>query len=239
MRRRHITAVAIVLMGAIVWLMMSRPDMTSVHTSEEVSASAPEIEPDVHHSDAASNALTALDTLQVKGKAPKTGYARTQFGNGWASSGGCDTRNRILQRDLTSIQNPDGCIVLRGVLDDPYTGKQIIFARGVNTSGAVQIDHAVALAAAWVTGAQQLTVDERRAMANDPLELLAVDGVANMQKSDGDAATWLPPNKAFRCQYVARQIAVKVKYRLYVTAPEKKAMQHVLATCPQQMLPGS
>ena len=73
--------------------------------------------------------------------------------------------------------------------------------------------------------------------ANDPLELLAVDARANRAKGDGDAATWLPPNKSFRCSYVARQVAVKTKYRLWVTQAEKNAIGRVLATCPGQKLP--
>ena len=181
--------------------------------------------------------MSVLDQLAVKGRAPKTGYARTQFGNGWATTGGCDTREQILQRDLVNIVVSDGCKVASGLLHDPYTGKDITFTRGIDTSSAVQIDHVVALGDAWVTGAQQLTAERRQELANDPLELLAVDGPANQQKSDGDAATWLPPNKSFRCQYVTRQIAVKAKYTLWVTAAEKEAMQHVLSTCPQQSVP--
>jgi hypothetical protein len=123
---------------------------------------------------------------------------------------------------------------MSGLLHDPYTGKDITFTRGIDTSSAVQIDHVVALSDAWQTGAQQLSANQREQLANDPLELLAVDGPANQQKSDGDAATWLPPNKPFRCQYIARQIAVKAKYMLWVTAAEKEAMQRVLASCPGQ-----
>ncbi len=186
---------------------------------------------------AVSSALSVLDILPVKGRAPKTNYARTQFGNGWASRDGCDMRNLILQRDLTSPIIGDDCKVARGTLNDPYTGKEIAFVRGADTSDAVQIDHVVALSNAWQTGAQQLTPAQRIALANDPLELIAVDGPANQAKGDGDAATWLPPNKPFRCQYVARQIAVKQKYTLWVTVAEKEAMQRVLAICPEQMLP--
>lgn len=181
----------------------------------------------------------ALETLAVKGRAPKTGYERTQFGDGWAITNGCDTRNIILHRDLHNPIVGDGCKVMSGTLDDPYTGKQIRFVRGAETSDDVQIDHVVALSNAWQTGAQQLTPEQREALANDPLELLAVDGGANQKKSDGDAATWLPPNKAFRCQYVARQIAVKSKYQLWVTAPEKDAMLRILSTCPGQSLPSA
>lgn len=183
-------------------------------------------------------ASVALEVLPVKGRAPKTGYKRAQFGDGWAKLGDCDTRNLILQRDLKNVVlEDDKCKVSTGALSDPYTGKAIAFARGASTSAAVQIDHVVALSNAWQTGAQQLSAERRVQLANDPLELLAVDGPANQQKGDGDAATWLPSNKPFRCQYIARQIAVKRKYALWVTEPEKAAMARVLSSCPEQIVP--
>ena len=147
---------------------------------------------------------------------------------------GCDTRNDILRRDLTNVELKPGsrdCVVVSGLLHDPYTGKDIPFTRGQGTSEAVQIDHVVAMSNAWQTGAQQLTAEERTNFANDPLNLLAVDGPANQKKGDGDAATWLPPQKSYRCAYVARQIEVKARYRLWVTQPEKDAMLSILDTC--------
>lgn len=176
-------------------------------------------------------ALDKLSALAVKGRAPKTGYTRAQFGDGWQKSGNCDTRNIILNRDLKNVTANDACQVTSGVLDDPYTGSEINFVRGPSTSDAVQIDHVVALSNAWQTGAQYFSFEKRVRLANDPLELLAVDGAANQQKSDGDAATWLPANKSFRCQYVSRQIEVKAKYGLWVTLAEKQAMQDVLGSC--------
>ncbi len=177
------------------------------------------------------SAMEALSRLAVKGRAPKTGYSRQQFGNGWRQQGLCDTRNIILARDLTQTVIDDNCRVQSGVLDDPYTGKIINFSRGPSSSAEVQIDHVVALSDAWQKGAQKLTAADREEFANDPLNLLAVDGPANQQKGDGDAATWLPPNRTFRCQYVARQIAVKSEYHLWVTQAEKDAMQRVLSWC--------
>lgn len=183
-------------------------------------------------------AADALKTLTVKGRAPKTGYSRSNFGPGWDSPGGCSVRERILQRDLTDITlYTDGCRVITGTLHDPYTGKTILFLRGESTSQAVQIDHVVALSDSWQKGAQQLSYEDRVMFANDPLELLAVDGAANQNKGDGDAATWLPVNKDFRCAYVARQISVKVKYNLWVTQAELNAMTKVLSACPDEPLP--
>ncbi|SDI91210.1 Protein of unknown function [Frankineae bacterium MT45] len=190
-------------------------------------------------------ALAELASLPVKGRAPKTGYSRAQFGPAWTDAtnspgghNGCDTRNDILARDLISVTYRSGhCVVASGVLHDPYTGKTIRFVRGVATSTAIQIDHVVALSNAWQTGAQQLTAQQRIDYANDPAVLLAVDGPINEQKGDGDAATWLPPNTSYRCSYVARQVAIKKKYRLWVTPPERDAIARVLATCPSQTAP--
>lgn len=164
-----------------------------------------------------------------------TGYDRVgDFGQAWADvdHNGCDTRNDILARDLVSISKSGVCTVLTGVLVSPYTGETIDFTRGVATSTAVQIDHLVALGDAWQTGAQQLAPDRRVALANDPLNLLAVDGRSNEQKGDGDAATWLPRNTAIRCLYVERQVAVKSAYGLWVTPAEHDAIARILAGCP-------
>ena len=186
-------------------------------------------------SDEASEALRILNTLPVKGRAPKTGYSRAQFGDAWSDidHNGCDTRNDILNRDLTAKQhkNSRGCVVISGILNDPYTGKVINFMRGKDTSEQVQIDHVVALSDAWQSGAQEISAQERLQLANDPENLLAVDGPANQQKSDSDAATWLPANASFRCPYVARQIRVKAKYHLWVKPAEKEAMINVLTPC--------
>ena len=186
-------------------------------------------------SDEASEALRILNTLPVKGRAPKTGYSRAQFGDAWSDidRNGCDTRNDILNRDLTAKQhkNSRGCVVISGILNDPYTGKVINFMRGKDTSEQVQIDHVVALSDAWQSGAQEISAQERLQLANDPENLLAVDGPANQQKSDSDAATWLPANASFRCSYVARQIRVKAKYHLWVKPAEKEAMINVLTPC--------
>jgi hypothetical protein len=186
-----------------------------------------------------SPAIDALAALPVKGRAPKTGYTRAQFSAGWDDLGHCDVRNYILARDMQNVQyrSDTDCTVLSGVLHDPYTAKTIQFTRGASSSSAVQIDHVVALSDAWQKGAQQISAQNRHLLANDPLNLLAVDGKANNDKSDGDAATWLPPNKDYRCQYVARQIAVKQKYVLWVTQAEHDAMTRILNGCPGQVLP--
>lgn len=184
-----------------------------------------------------SPAGKALGELPVKGRAPKTGYSRAQFGDGWATNGICDVRNQVLARDLTDAVVDSECHVLSGILNDPYSGKTVQFQRGADTSDDIQIDHVVALSDAWQKGAQQLSYEKRQRFANDTLGLLAVDGALNQQKGDGDAATWLPPNKQYRCSYVARQIAVKKKYSLWVTRSEYDAIADILRACPEQQLP--
>jgi len=185
---------------------------------------------------ATSAAETLLDSLAVKGRAPKTGYTRAQFGQTWAdvNRNGCDTRNDILKRDLTNVLFRTGtrdCVVESGTLIDPYSGMTINFLKGNKTSMEVQIDHVVSLSNAWQTGAFKLTLAKRTEFANDPDNLLAVQGRLNSQKGDGDAATWLPPLKSYRCAYVSKQISVKAKYGLWVTAPEKAAMKTILGKC--------
>ncbi|BCW78183.1 hypothetical protein NicSoilC5_02020 [Arthrobacter sp. NicSoilC5] len=183
-----------------------------------------------------ARALVQLETIPVKGRAPKTGYTRDQFGPAWADvdHNGCDTRNDILARDLidkTFKAGTNNCVVASGTLADKYTGTTIHFVRGQDASSKVQIDHVVPLSDAWQKGAQQLSSERREELANDPLNLMAADGPTNAAKGDSDAATWLPPNKAFRCEYVARQTSVKVKYSLWVTQAEHDSIAEILEGC--------
>jgi Protein of unknown function (DUF1524) len=184
------------------------------------------------------DALTVLNSLSVKGRAAKTGYTRAQFTH-WSDldRNGCDARNDTLKRDLTEVIYKAGtrdCKVISGLLLDPYSGKVITFS---STKSTIDIDHVVALSNAWQTGAAYFDKTKRQQIANDPLNLLAVDFSLNRQKGDGDAATWLPPLKSYRCDYVARQIAVKAKYLLWVTAAEKDAKTKILEKCEGQKLP--
>jgi hypothetical protein len=175
-----------------------------------------------------------LSRLSVKPLAPMVGYSRDQFGPAWADvdHNHCDTRDDILRRDLTQIVLKPGstCVVARGILRDPYTGKSISFLRGPNSS-VVQIDHLVALGDAWRTGAAGWSAALREQDANDPVVLLAVDGPQNEAKGDADASQWLPSNRSYDCTYVVKQIAVKTKYHLWLTQTERDAMKDVLAGC--------
>ena len=222
-------AIAIILVGSLVITTFSLASPSSkyqIELLELASANEAEFDP-----------IKAIETLAVKGRAPKTGYSRSAFGPAWADvdRNGCDTRNDILKRDLTQITfrtKTKDCIVEIGVLADPFSGEIINFQRGVRTSALVQIDHVVALSNAWQTGIFKSDLTTRKNFANDPLNLLAVKGSLNSQKRDGDAATWLPPNKPFRCDYVSRQIEVKVKYNLWLTRAEKEAILRILSNPP-------
>lgn len=173
----------------------------------------------------------ALATLDVAAAGPLEGYDRTQFGQAWADvdSNGCDTRNDVLARDLTDTTTDDGCHVLSGTLDDPYTGQHVAFVRGPR-SADVQVDHVVALADAWRKGADRWDPARRLAFANDPANLRAVSGKANQDKGASDAAAWLP-QPGYRCVYVLLQVRVKAAYGLSVTPAEKAAMSRALDGC--------
>jgi hypothetical protein len=189
----------------------------------------------------AADAMARLDSIEVKGRAPKTGYERSLFGDAWTDDvtvadgrNGCDTRNDMLRRDLVDVvikPGSNGCAVLSGTLNDPYTGTSFAFQRGPGSSAEVQIDHLVSLSDAWQTGAQQWDEFTRRNFANDPRNLQATLGWVNQQKGDGDAATWLPPNNGYRCTFVSRIVDVKAAYRLWVTPAERDAIARVLAGC--------
>jgi hypothetical protein len=170
-------------------------------------------------------------------------YRRAAFGDAWTDDtdapgghNGCDTRDDILNRDLvdkTYVETkrcPDA--VASGTLRDPYTGKTINFLRGNKTGQAVQIDHLVPLAYGWDLGAYRWSEAERVRFANDPANLLAVEGQANQDKGDQGPATWMPPNGAFGCQYAMQFIAVLRGYRLPVDAPSVPALRKAAATCP-------
>lgn len=162
-------------------------------------------------------------------------YQRTaQFGEAWldVDGNGCDTRNDILTRDLTKPTIDNRCRVTAGTLNDPYTGTTIEFTRGTDTSSEVQIEHIVALNDAWGSGAREWTQEQRIAFANDPANLMAVDGSQNQAKGAKDAAQWaVPENPAYTCTYLTRQAILKSHYQLSVDKAEYAALNDGLATC--------
>lgn len=184
-------------------------------------------------------ARTQLAALPVKGWDRVQDFQRWRFGKAWSDDvnvefghNGCNTRDDILRRDLADlVVRPGTCYAQSGTLHDPYTGTALPFVRGPETSNGVEIDHVVSLADAWYKGARTWDPQRRLDFANDPRNLLAVSPKANFDKAFRDAAAWLPPNVAFRCDFVARQVDVKTAYGLWVSAKEKRAMADVLARC--------
>ncbi|MDO4508162.1 MAG: HNH endonuclease family protein [Candidatus Saccharibacteria bacterium] len=229
LRGRRLVAVLGALVMVAVWVFVNPESYERIFTKVENTGAEEE------SGDFEDGALATeiLERLEVKGRAPKTGYSREEFYNGWPTVEGCSLRQRILKRDFGETAVLEECTVVAGEFTEPYTGEYMVFSSREEVS-ELQIDHVVALSDAWQKGAQNLTKEERYSIATDPLNLLAVDGAANMQKSDGDAATWLPPNKKFRCQYVSRQVSVKYKYGLWVSEAEKEAISRVLSACPHQ-----
>jgi hypothetical protein len=170
-------------------------------------------------------------------------YRRDAFGDTWTDDNpapgghnGCDTRNDILDRDLidktyVSIKRCPNAVA-SGTLHDPYTNATVPFVRGAQVGAAVQIDHIVPLALAWDLGARSWTDDMRVRFANDPGNLLAVDGPANQDKGDKEPATWMPPNHAFWCQYAVQFANVLRGYGLAVDTPSAAVLRDAAATCP-------
>lgn len=239
-KMRRMGVLTAFFVGVVIWLVANPASYESLFTRVENTGAESAIEntepngvePGVA-SDGTELASSVLEKLEVKGRAPKAGYKREEFYSGWPNVDGCSLRQRIIKRELGDSVVLDGCNVVAGEYDEPYTGEHKVYFQKEDVS-KIQIDHVVALSDAWQKGAQYFDKTVRYSIATDPLNLLAVDGSANKQKSDGDAATWLPSNKKFRCQYVARQISVKFKYSLWVTDAEKQAMKNVLLNCPNE-----
>ena len=227
LKTRRLSVVVIALLGVLAWVLINPQSYDTIFTPVE-NTGAEELT-----FNSSLLATEVLEKLEVKGRAPKTGYARTEFYDGWPIIDGCSLRQRILKRELGDTAILDGCDVIAGEFDEPYIGEHRIL-KNKSDVAKIQVDHVVALSDAWQKGAQYKDYETRNAIATDPLNLLAVDGAANEQKSDGDAATWLPKNKKFRCQYVARQVSVKFKYGLWVTEAEKQAILKILTNCPNE-----
>ena len=186
-------------------------------------------------------ATTALAALPVAGKTSLDGYDRgcgegegCVFGPAWADvdRNGCDQRNDVLHRDLTAVQVREGthdCVVVGGVLDDPYTGQTVTFVKA--DAAEVPIDHVVPLAAAWVQGAAGWPAEQRQAFANDLANLMATTRAANSAKGDSTAEEWVPDDPSYGCSYASVIVTVKSRYALAVTPAESTALQSLLATC--------
>ncbi|WP_433142041.1 HNH endonuclease family protein [Actinomadura nitritigenes] len=177
-------------------------------------------------------ARALIKKVATKGRGPKTGYERDKFGYAWMDNApdvpfahnGCDTRNDLLKRDGEDVKYRSGsnCVIVSLTLDDPYSGKTIHWTKSHATT--IQIDHVMPLSYDWQMGASRWTKDKRESIANDPLNLIPVDGPLNGAKSDSGPASWLPPNKRVRCSYSVRVAQVSLKYDLPVTSADKQKM---------------
>ena len=186
-------------------------------------------------------ATTALAALPVAEKTSLDGYDRgcgegegCVFGPAWSDvdRNGCDQRNDVLHRDLTAVQVREGthdCVVVGGVLDDPYTGQTVTFVKA--DAAEVPIDHVVPLAAAWVQGAAAWSAEQRQSFANDLANLMATTRAANSAKGDSTAEEWVPDDPSYGCSYASVIVTVKSRYALAVTPAESTALQSLLATC--------
>lgn len=244
-RRRILAAVLAILVIAAVAAVLFWQERSTRQSSgpsptwraEPTSTGAPSKQP--VPADRYDLARQQLKQLEVRGWDRTSDFKRYQFGKAWSDDvdvefgrNGCNTRDDILRRDLQNLVVRRGtCYAQSGTLLDPYSGVTIDFARSPDTSKAIEIDHVVALADAWYKGARSWDPQRRLDFANDPRNLLAVSPKANFDKAFRDAASWLPPNEAFRCDFVARQIEVKAAYGLWLSAKERKAMDAVLARC--------
>ncbi|MGV1010107.1 MAG: HNH endonuclease family protein [Dermatophilaceae bacterium] len=188
--------------------------------------------------------LATLEVIAVRPSLP--GYDRScaagrqcVFGPAWSDDvtveyghNGCSTRDDILRvqlRNVVTKTGTNGCVVISGDLDDPYTGTHTHYAK----SGEVQVavDHVVALAASWDLGAHQWSLAQRRNFANDPRNLLVTTASANTAKGELTPAQWRPATPAGRCLYAQRYIEVSDAYALPVTTADRAALLQNLGDC--------
>jgi hypothetical protein len=159
-------------------------------------------------------------------------YHRAAFGRGWHYDRitGCDTRELVLRAESrTSPRLGPRCKVLAGEWVSVYDGVT------TQDPADLQIDHLVALADAWRSGAATWTAARRQQYANDltdPRTLLAVTGHTNQSKGDEAPDTWMPPARGAWCGYADSWVRVKARWHLSVTRPEHDALAAVLAACP-------
>ncbi|WP_431945750.1 HNH endonuclease family protein [Actinacidiphila sp. bgisy167] len=207
------------------------PDGRAVSPLENPDGTKPGLAPVTTEADKAA-ARRLIDALPTKGRGPRTGYDRDEFGYAWKDTAdgvplarnGCDTRNDLLKLHGQDVEFRKGsdCVVVSMDLYDPYTGTTIEWRK--QKAAEVQIDHVVPLSYSWQMGSSRWPESKREQLANDVLNLIPVQGRANSAKGDSGPASWLPPDKRIRCAYAVRFAQVATKYELPVTEPDKEAM---------------
>ncbi|MFT0848722.1 HNH endonuclease family protein [Actinomycetaceae bacterium L2_0104] len=185
--------------------------------------------------------MTTLDSIPETTQEPPEAYSReANFGKAWLDVDGnrCDTRNDVLGQQLSGVEYvpygdaPSRCrgaTVYSGLLDDPYTGRRIEFTR--DSPNEVQIDHVVPLSWAWRNGAWQWTQEQRIEFANDPENLLAVDGPSNQGKGDKGPGQWMPQNVGFHCEYAERFTTVVSSHGLTLPSEDREVLADTLEAC--------
>lgn len=169
-----------------------------------------------------------------------SGYSRAAFGPVWMDidDNGCNQRDDVLLRDANlgsaHVQRQRACDhdVLAGRWVDPYSGAQLVFTdlKDPRQAQAIQIDHVVPLAEAWVSGASSWSDRRRLRFANDLDGLVASSGPVNASKGAFDPAAWRP-KEDFQCSYASRWIQVKHRWGLAVDESESRALVEMLGTC--------
>ncbi|MFI6297240.1 HNH endonuclease family protein [Nonomuraea sp. NPDC050790] len=226
-------AVALLAGGVMIVSLLGTTENTEAGASAasplaNTSGTGPSLAPLTSHADK-KDARALIGRLRVKARGSSTGYRRTNYGGNWADSApgvpyagnGCRTRDDLLARDGRDVVRA-GCTVLSLTLDDPYTGRAIDWR--VADADEIQVDHVVPLSYGWRMAAKSWPESKRLDFANDPLNLLPVDGRANEEKDGSGPAAWLPPQRRIRCAYVTRFAQVAVKYDVPVTRTDKQTM---------------
>jgi hypothetical protein len=180
-----------------------------------------------------SSAGTGTAGLVVAAESHAGSYARKEFGQRWKDidRNGCGQRDDVLARDLRDTRRQGRCVVVAGTLTDPYTGVRVSFVKA--RAEQVQIDHVVALAEAWRSGAWAWTLQRREAFANDLAVLQASAGPVNQAKSDHDPGTWRPSDPARACTWARQVVRIKIRWGLSADRQEADALAAILTACPR------
>ncbi|MFD3539336.1 HNH endonuclease family protein [Streptomyces sp. NPDC058662] len=175
----------------------------------------------------ASAARSYLATVTPKAEGSSSGYSRDLFPHWSTVSGSCNTRETVLKRDGVNVVQDSACAAVSGSWYSEYDGATWTAASDID------IDHMVALAEAWRSGASSWTTSKRQQFANDLSrpQLIAVTDNVNQAKGDLDPGKWLPPRTAYRCTYARMWVHVKQHWGLSMDSGEKTALVNILNGC--------
>lgn len=174
-----------------------------------------------------STAQYELSRLTVRSELSMDGYSRDKFPHWHSVSGNCNTREMVLKRDADYVNVGADCY--------PDSGRWYSYYDGAvrYSASQISIDHIVALAEVWRSGAKNWSTSRREAFANDlnGPQLIAVTTEVNSSKGDRDAASWRPPRYEARCAYAKFVIHTKYRWGLHLQSSEKTALQSMLGGC--------